>query len=98
MIDPDFLARVAAGGGDPQCLHCRLSVLINEHFEKSGEAPTHALQIAAALAEIAGELIAPAPDSKREGCLDSVIGLMREKCATMAARGVPPALSRDKLH
>lgn len=51
MSDKPFDERVAAIGGDPTCLHCRLVVVINEHLQSLPELPGSA-EIIKRLAEV----------------------------------------------
>ena len=91
LIDPAALKDLTvARGGHPDCLHCRLSTLVGLYFETRPEGPEHAATIAAALAEVIGELVAPAPDDRREPILDRMAELMRTKCAEDVARARSP--------
>lgn len=57
MIDSDFLARVTARGGNPDCLHCRLATLIEDHLEAWGGARPASDEILHALAELSGDAL-----------------------------------------
>lgn len=55
MIDPALLARVKASGGNPDCLHCQLSQLFNDHLQAMGADRPGMAQVLNDLAELVGD-------------------------------------------
>jgi hypothetical protein len=87
--DPVFLERVTQAGGDADCLHCRLSIALQEYCQAEGIDPN---DFVGALAQVAGEIIGQIPDldlklrTFREG-----VQLMGERCGMRLVETRPPA-------
>jgi hypothetical protein len=78
-------AFLCAAEADPSCLHCRLSAAIRVHLNEKGLA-FNASEVAAALAEIVGDLAATVgPADKRERVLAKLAELSTVKCAALVA-------------
>lgn len=73
--------RIRERGGDPACLHCHLSLLINDWLETRPEGPVHAMNVAMALAGVVGDLLDPCTDDERRmQCLDRVVEEVGKHC------------------
>jgi hypothetical protein len=102
----DFDQRVLAAGGDPACLHCRLSQLLIEHLATlPGGAPLPCVT-AHALAQIIGEMLSHSAPVERLAGMQMVLRTVARKAEVMvrdlSASEEPavasPAIAPQKLH
>lgn len=98
----ELRAKIVTAEGNPDCLHCQLSAVIDGHMQATWGGKVHAMVVAAALSEIVGDLLSPAPKAAQPRLLGRIIGLIGERLGLTASVSFAddgrPAVDTPKVH
>ena len=93
MSDEAFLDRVEAAGGDRICLHCRLSIFLQEYCAAEGIPPR---DFVPALAQVAGEILQGEGDRKSlPARFKAAVDFMAERCNIIVTSPAVPRAARE---